>query len=60
LVEGEPTCFCQSGFVGAAEQAKRRSEIARLRDLHTLKGHVESVIKLKGIDVNTIAQSYTV
>jgi H+-transporting ATPase len=44
----------------AAEQAKRRSEIARLRDLHTLKGHVESVIKLKNIDVNTIQQSYTV
>ncbi|KAJ7525127.1 hypothetical protein O6H91_17G037400 [Diphasiastrum complanatum] len=43
-----------------AEQAKRRAEIARLRELHTLKGHVESVIRLKGIDVNTIQQNYTV
>ncbi|KAG1364459.1 Plasma membrane ATPase [Cocos nucifera] len=43
-----------------AEQAKRRAEIARLRELHTLKGHVESVVKLKGLDINTIQQSYTV
>ncbi|KAJ8513018.1 hypothetical protein OPV22_003452 [Ensete ventricosum] len=27
-----------------AEEAKRRAEIARLRELHTLKGHVESVV----------------
>ncbi|KAL5150245.1 ATPase 8, plasma membrane-type [Glycine soja] len=32
-----------------AEQAKRRAEAARLRELHTLKGHVESVVKLKGL-----------
>ncbi|KAF5182879.1 Plasma membrane atpase, partial [Thalictrum thalictroides] len=31
-----------------AEQAKRRAEVARLRELHILKGHVESVVKLKG------------
>eukprot|EP00249_Psilotum_nudum_P023376 c28851_g1_i1 orf=738-3596(+) len=43
-----------------AEQAKRRAEIARLRELHTLKGHVESVVKLKGLDIGTIQQSYTV
>ncbi|KAH9536671.1 hypothetical protein CY35_16G012300 [Sphagnum magellanicum] len=43
-----------------AEQAKRRAEIARLRELHTLKGHVESVVKLKGLDITTIQQSYTV
>ncbi|KAL0739205.1 hypothetical protein Bca4012_015415 [Brassica carinata] len=36
-----------------AEQAKRRAEIARLRELHTLKGHVESVAKLKGLDIET-------
>nr|GEU61244.1 ATPase 11, plasma membrane-type [Tanacetum cinerariifolium] len=30
-----------------AEEAKRRAEIARLRELHTLKGHVESVVRLK-------------
>ncbi|XP_074273721.1 plasma membrane ATPase-like isoform X2 [Silene latifolia] len=43
-----------------AEQAKRRAEIARLRELHTLKGHVESVVKLKGLDIDTINQNYTV
>ncbi|KAK6123272.1 hypothetical protein DH2020_042986 [Rehmannia glutinosa] len=35
-----------------AEEAKRRAEIARLRELHTLKGHVESVVRLKGLDID--------
>ncbi|XP_042374705.1 ATPase 6, plasma membrane-type-like isoform X3 [Zingiber officinale] len=43
-----------------AEQAKRRAEIARLRELHTLKGHVESVVKLKGLDIDNMQQHYTV
>lgn len=43
-----------------AEEAKRRAEIARLRELLTLKGHVESVVKLKGLDIDTIQQAYTV
>ncbi|GAA0161860.1 primary active transporter [Lithospermum erythrorhizon] len=43
-----------------AEQAKKRAEMARLRELHTLKGHVESVVKLKGLDIETIQQHYTV
>nr|CAD1828007.1 unnamed protein product [Ananas comosus var. bracteatus] len=43
-----------------AEEARRRAEIARLRELHTLKGHVESVVRLKGLDIQTIQQSYTV
>ncbi|WOL15241.1 plasma membrane ATPase 1-like [Canna indica] len=43
-----------------AEEAKRRAEIARLRELTTLKGHVESVVRLKGLDIGTIQQSYTV
>ncbi|XP_068651804.1 plasma membrane ATPase 4-like isoform X1 [Aristolochia californica] len=43
-----------------AEQAKRRAEVARLRELHTLKGHVESVVKLKGLDIENIQQHYTV
>ncbi|XP_022639535.1 ATPase 8, plasma membrane-type isoform X1 [Vigna radiata var. radiata] len=43
-----------------AEQARRRAEAARLKELHTLKGHVESVMKLKGIDIDTIQQHYTV
>ncbi|KAG2408045.1 ATPase 8 [Vigna angularis] len=42
-----------------AEQARRRAEAARLKELHTLKGHVESVMKLKGIDIDTIQQHYT-
>ncbi|KAL3618377.1 Plasma membrane ATPase 4 [Castilleja foliolosa] len=43
-----------------AEQAKKRAEVARLREIHTLKGHVEAVVKLKGLDVDTINQNYTV
>ncbi|XP_071741721.1 plasma membrane ATPase 1-like isoform X2 [Rutidosis leptorrhynchoides] len=43
-----------------AEEAKRRAEMAKLRERHTLKGHVESVVRMKGIDVDTIQQSYTV
>ncbi|XP_051114076.1 plasma membrane ATPase 4-like [Andrographis paniculata] len=43
-----------------AEQARRRAEAARLRELHTLKGHVDSVVKRKGLDINTIQQHYTV
>jgi H+-transporting ATPase len=44
-----------------AEEARRRAEIARLRELHTLKGKVESVVKLKGLDLDDINnQHYTV
>ncbi|KAL5547652.1 hypothetical protein UlMin_002883 [Ulmus minor] len=43
-----------------AEQAKRRAEVARLRELHTLKGQIESVVKLKGLDIETGHQHYTV
>ncbi|CAM8888783.1 unnamed protein product [Rhodiola kirilowii] len=43
-----------------AEQAKRRAEVARLRELHTLKGHVDSVVKLKNLDIDTINSHYTV
>ncbi|KAH9297055.1 hypothetical protein KI387_028737, partial [Taxus chinensis] len=43
-----------------AEQAKRRAEIARLRELSTLKGQIESAIKLKGLDIDNIPQNYTV
>ncbi|KAJ4848647.1 Plasma membrane ATPase 1 [Turnera subulata] len=37
-----------------AEEAKRRAEIARLRELHTLKGRVESFAKLRGQELNKI------
>ncbi|KAH1215757.1 Plasma membrane ATPase 1 [Glycine max] len=43
-----------------AEEARRRAEIARLRELHTLKGRVESVVRLKGLNIDTIQQAYTV
>ncbi|XP_039140986.1 plasma membrane ATPase 1-like isoform X1 [Dioscorea cayenensis subsp. rotundata] len=43
-----------------AEDSKRRAEIARLRELNTLKGYMESVIRNKGINIETIEKSYTV
>ncbi|KAJ7961902.1 Plasma membrane ATPase [Quillaja saponaria] len=43
-----------------AEEAKRRAEIARLRELHTLKGKVESFAKLRGLDIDDINNHYTV
>ncbi|XP_048136526.1 ATPase 11, plasma membrane-type-like isoform X2 [Rhodamnia argentea] len=43
-----------------AEEAKRRAEIARLRELRTFKGHVESVFRQKGLDIDGIQQGYTV
>ncbi|KAL0395167.1 UNVERIFIED_CONTAM: Plasma membrane ATPase 1 [Sesamum latifolium] len=42
-----------------AEEAKRRAEIARLRELHTLKGRVESFVKLRGLDID-VNPHYTV
>ncbi|KAL0659361.1 hypothetical protein Bca4012_079946 [Brassica carinata] len=41
------------------EQAKKRAEIARLREIHTFKGYVESVAKLKGMDIDTSGHHYT-
>ncbi|KAL0318042.1 UNVERIFIED_CONTAM: Plasma membrane ATPase 4 [Sesamum angustifolium] len=43
-----------------AEKDKRRAEFARLQELHTLKGHIESVMKAKGLDINSIDHYYTV
>ncbi|KAI9093880.1 hypothetical protein K1719_026878 [Acacia pycnantha] len=43
-----------------AEQAKRRAEIARLGELHTLRGYVESVMRLKNLDQSVIQSAYTV
>ncbi|XP_014499041.1 ATPase 10, plasma membrane-type isoform X1 [Vigna radiata var. radiata] len=42
-----------------AEQARRRAEIARLGELHTLRGHVESVVRLKNLHRN-IQSAHTV
>lgn len=48
------------GDVGVmAEEARRRAEIARLRELHTLKGKVESFAKLRGLDID-VNPHYTV
>ncbi|XVF16569.1 hypothetical protein REPUB_Repub10bG0043300 [Reevesia pubescens] len=55
---GDRTSFTELNQM--AEEAKRRAEIARLRELTTLKGHVESVVRMKGLDIDTIQQSYTV
>nr|AAD46188.1 plasma membrane proton ATPase [Nicotiana plumbaginifolia] len=43
-----------------AEQAKRRAEITRLRELYTLRGHIESVARLKNLDFNKIQTAHTV
>ncbi|KAJ6878980.1 hypothetical protein NC652_032504 [Populus alba x Populus x berolinensis] len=43
-----------------AEEAKRRAEIARMRELHTLKGKVESFAKLRGLDIDSMNHHYTV
>ena len=37
-----------------AEQARRRAEFARLREKKTLRGHLESAAKLRGIDINAV------
>ncbi|KAJ3677273.1 hypothetical protein LUZ60_002997 [Juncus effusus] len=42
-----------------AEQARRRAEVARLRELHTTKGQLESIVKRKGLDIDTMNQNYT-
>ncbi|GMY23070.1 plasma membrane H+-ATPase [Fagus crenata] len=42
-----------------AEEAKRHAEIARLRELHTLKGKVESFAKLKGLEIDAINRHYS-
>jgi len=39
-----------------AEQARRRAEVARVRELGTHKTQVESVVKLKGLDMEGIQQ----
>nr|XP_027124527.1 ATPase 10, plasma membrane-type-like [Coffea arabica]XP_027124528.1 ATPase 10, plasma membrane-type-like [Coffea arabica]XP_027124529.1 ATPase 10, plasma membrane-type-like [Coffea arabica]XP_027124530.1 ATPase 10, plasma membrane-type-like [Coffea arabica] len=43
-----------------AEQARRRAEIARLGELHTFRGHMESVARLKNLNLSNIRSSHTV
>ncbi|CAI0553840.1 unnamed protein product [Linum tenue] len=42
-----------------AEEARKRAEIARMRELHTFKGRVESFAKLRGYDIDSMNQHYT-
>ncbi|KAJ8748820.1 hypothetical protein K2173_011378 [Erythroxylum novogranatense] len=42
-----------------AEEARRRAEIARLTELHTLKGKVENAAKLRGLDIEAMNTHYT-
>ncbi|KAK6135335.1 hypothetical protein DH2020_030923 [Rehmannia glutinosa] len=42
------------------EVAKRKAEIVRLQELHTLKGHIDSLVKAKGLDIDSIHHYYTV
>ncbi|XP_073111776.1 plasma membrane ATPase 1 isoform X2 [Elaeis guineensis] len=64
LQPAEPRMFLERATFNEisqmAEEAKRRAEIARLRELHTLKGRVESFAKLRGLDIEAINQHYTV
>ncbi|KHN16390.1 ATPase 10, plasma membrane-type [Glycine soja] len=43
-----------------AEKARRRAEIARLGEIHSLRGHVQSVLRLKNFDQNLIQSAHTV
>ncbi|KAJ0233302.1 ATPase 5 [Hirschfeldia incana] len=58
IIFGEKNCYSELSEI--AEQAKRRAEVARLRELNTLTGQVESVAKLRGLDIDAIQQHYTV
>ncbi|KAF2590508.1 hypothetical protein F2Q70_00041364 [Brassica cretica] len=58
IIFNEKNCYSELSEI--AEQAKRRAEVARLRELSTLTGQVESVVKLRGLDIDAIQQHYTV
>ncbi|KAH0943029.1 hypothetical protein HID58_002666 [Brassica napus] len=47
-------CLRKTSLVG-----ERTKDAARLREIHTFKGHVESVAKLKGLDIDTSRHHYT-
>ncbi|KAL3630671.1 hypothetical protein CASFOL_023655 [Castilleja foliolosa] len=50
----------EKGFPTAEEANKRVDDIARLQEVYTLKGHIESVLKMKGLDINSIQHYYTI
>ncbi|CAL4928841.1 unnamed protein product [Urochloa decumbens] len=41
-----------------AEQARRRAEVAKFRETRTLRGHLESSAKLRGIDMSSVKSPY--
>ncbi|GJZ02651.1 hypothetical protein Tco_0520612 [Tanacetum coccineum] len=47
----------KSSYGELSETAKQAK---RLREVLTLNGHVESVVKLQGLDIDTIQHHYTV
>ncbi|KAK4389049.1 Plasma membrane ATPase 4 [Sesamum angolense] len=56
-----PTFSRKKAVTGSSQRLQNKpNDVQRLRELHTLKGHVESVVKLKGLDIDTIQQHYTV
>ncbi|XP_072986141.1 plasma membrane ATPase 1-like isoform X2 [Typha latifolia] len=63
LQSAEPRMFSErapfTDINQMAEEAKRRAEIARFRELHTLKGKVETFAKLRGIDIDATNNHYT-
>ncbi|XP_051142761.1 ATPase 6, plasma membrane-type-like [Andrographis paniculata] len=48
------------GEVSETDVAETRTETERLQKLHTLKGHIESVLRAKGIDLDSIPRHYTI
>ncbi|CAA7029565.1 unnamed protein product [Microthlaspi erraticum] len=64
LETGQKPMFERNGATelnNMADEAKRRAEIARMRELQTLKGKVESAAKLKGYDLDDVNNNnYTI
>ncbi|XP_020257001.1 ATPase 10, plasma membrane-type isoform X1 [Asparagus officinalis] len=50
----------QRHSIQIAEQAMRRAEIARLGEIYTLRGHIDSVISLKNFHGNMIQSAHSV
>ncbi|XP_024012833.1 ATPase 7, plasma membrane-type isoform X2 [Eutrema salsugineum] len=64
LETGQKPMFERNGATelnNMADEAKRRAELARMRELQTLKGKVESAAKLKGYDLDDVNNNnYTI
>ncbi|CAN8254134.1 unnamed protein product [Cochlearia groenlandica] len=64
LQTGQKPMFEKNGATelnNMADEAKRRAELARMRELQTLKGKVESAAKLKGYNLDDVNNNnYTI